>query len=145
MNVPEQPPKTLPALVDEAMVDDFIDMPEENLREEIAERGEEPETVIARVRTALAGAEADCARRRMDAARAGVAAWKTRSDRIVPFSDRDRQRGRLADMLAGVPATSGMTMAARKSQGLSERDEEGLLEDLADLERLEEEDDKRGQ
>lgn len=29
-----------------------------------------------------------------------------------------------------------MMMAARKGEGLSERDEEGLLEDLADLERL---------
>ena len=34
---------------------------------------------------------------------------------------------------------SKMTMAARKGEGLSERDLEGLIEDMAELERLERE------
>ncbi len=45
-------------------------------------------------------------------------------------------------MKRNAPGASGMMMAARKSEGLSKRDEEGLLDDLADLERLEREDDE---
>ena len=37
-----------------------------------------------------------------------------------------------------------MMMAARKGEGLSEKDIEGVLEDLDDLEKLEKGDDPRG-
>ena len=55
--------------------------------------------------------------------------------------DREAARARFEKIRSQDPElASKMLLAARKGEGLSERDMEGLLEDLAKLERLDGED-----
>jgi hypothetical protein len=120
--------------IKDAFLDNILETSEADLREEFVEEGRSPDEVVALMKARLAAAHEVCAQARMSEARAGLAAFR-KEEKVVPL-DLARQRERLAAMRSRAPAASGMMMAARKGEGLSERDEEGLLEDLADLERL---------
>lgn len=143
MTAPKLPTSPI-TLVEDAILDDILAMPEEHLRGEFIEEGRSPDEAAAAARATLARAEKDCARRRMEAARAAAAAFRAAGSGRATEADRERHRTRLAGLRAGAPSASGMMLAARKGEGLSDRDEEGLLEDLADLERLEAEEDRDG-
>ena len=142
MTTPSKPVSSPAALLEDAILDDIIGMSVEEATEELREVGSSPEAALSRVKAAIDAATSDCARRRMDEAKAGVAAFRSQVPGTVSLDERRAQARRLTEMMSRGPSVAGMTMAARKSEGLSDRDEEGLLEDLADLERLEREDDE---
>lgn len=141
MTTPSEPARSPGALLEDAILDDILGMSEEEARQELRELGSSPEAALSRVKAAIGAATSECARRRMDEAKAGVAEFRSRVPGAISLDERRAQARRLAGMMSRNPGAAGMTMAARKSEGLSDRDEEGLLEDLADLERLEREDD----
>lgn len=122
--------------LDDAFLENILEAPENDLRAELIEEGQSPDEVIARTRALLQAAEEECASLRLRSAKRQFAAFQEDGQRTVLSLDRDKQRARLAAMRSGASAAAGMMMAARKGNGLSERDEEGLLDDLADLERL---------
>lgn len=134
MTVGRSTPRTPLDHIEDAFLDNILETSEADLREELVEEGRSPDEVVALMKARLVAAHAECAQARLSEAREGLAAFR-KDDKIVPL-DLARQRERLAAMRSRAPAASGMMMAARKGEGLSERDEEGLLGDLADLERL---------
>ena len=129
---PESPSSNL----DDAFLENILESPENDLRAELIEEGQSPDEVISRTRALLRAAEEECASLRLKNAKRQLEAFREDGQRNVLPLHRDKQRARLAAMRSGAPAAEGMMMAARKGNGLSERDEEGLLDDLADLERL---------
>jgi hypothetical protein len=76
---------------------------------------------------------------RMEEAKAAVAARNSQATNISSI-DRARVKGKLNAMRSGAGENvAGMMMAARKGKKLSEKDEEGTLADLEQLEALENE------
>lgn len=140
MTTPSKLVSSPAALLEDAILDDILGMSVEEAAEELREVGSSSAAALSRVKAAIDAATSDCTRRRMDEAKAGVAAFRSQVSGAVSLDKRRAQVRRLAEMISRNPSVAGMTMAARKSEGLSDRDEEGLLEDLADLERLEQED-----
>lgn len=135
-------PRPAENLIEDAILDDLLSLSAEDVEAELREEGLSPDDAVAKAKRALANAEAESGRRRLAAAKQGAEAFRTERSPVVSLGDRERQKSRLDDMKRSAPGASGMMMAARKSEGLSQRDEEVLLDDLADLERLEQEDDE---
>ena len=127
------------ALVEDAVFDDLLSSSAEDAAAELHELGIAPEEAVERARQMITDAQVECARHRMTAAKARLAEFRVVAPNVVSLADRERQRARLNMMKRQATELTGMTIAARKSEGLSERDEEGLLDDLADLERMERE------
>ena len=140
MSASKKPQPSPAELIEDAILDDILALTAEEAATELREVGITPENAVARVRRAIENAQTEYGRRRLAAAKQGVAAFRTGRSDVVPLADRQRQRSRLEAMRHNAPSASGMMMAARKAEVLSQRDEEGLLDDLADLERLEQED-----
>ena len=127
--------------IEDALVETLLSASGEELREELTAAGSDPEACVAEVEAAIASARQECWQRRLEGARAALAAWRAKSGRIDE-TERARARTQLERLRAGDRGLDAkLMMAARKGEGLSERDLEGLLEDMAELERLEREDD----
>ncbi|TXN21842.1 hypothetical protein [Methylobacterium sp. WL19] len=142
MTAQKPTPEEALANFEDAMLENLLATSDEDLRAEVIDEGGSPDAVVATMRARLAAAAEECTRMRLGEAKAGLEAFRAGGEtKVVPF-DVTRQRERLAAMRRGDPAASGMMMAARKGQGLSEGDEEGLLQDLADLDRLDEASDR---
>ena len=142
MSAQKPTPEAGLANLEDAMLQNLLETSEEDLRAEVIEEGGSPDALVAMMRARLAAATEECTRLRLEDAKAGHEAFRAGAEaKVVPF-DLARQRERLDAMRRGTPAAPGMTMAARKGQGLSEHDEKGLLEDLADLDRLDEASDR---
>ena len=125
--------------IEDALVESLLSAAGQELRDEIAAAGSDPDACIADVEKAIASARAESARRNLESARAALAAWRAK-DRSAGDIERERAKARLQRLRSNDSALdSKMTMAARKGEGLSERDLEGLIEDMAELERLERE------
>jgi hypothetical protein len=126
--------------IEDALVDAIMNSSEAELREEIKERGEDPDKILARVEATLVGAKAAAAKLRMERAKSELQEWRAGNGKIVDF-DRAAMQAKFEKMRARDPElASKMMAAARNGEGLSERDLEGFLTDLAKLERLDEED-----
>jgi hypothetical protein len=109
------------------------------IREELAALGMDPDAVASEMKDVTARARIAGGKRGLERARQGVLAFKAKPN--VSSEDRAAVREKLDWMRAGDGAkASDMMMAARKGKGLSDRDEEGILEDLARLAALEAED-----
>ena len=68
-----------------------------------------------------------------------MSAFRSNPPNVAP-GDRSALRSRLQRMRSGRPGgDDGLTMAARKGKDMSASDEEGALDDLAQLETLESE------
>jgi hypothetical protein len=126
--------------IEDALVETLLSATGQELREEMAAAGSDPDACIAETEAVIASARAEAARQHLEGARAALAAWRAKSGRIGE-TERAGARARLERLRAGDREFDAkMMMAARKGEGLSERDLEGLLEDMAELERLERED-----
>src|SRR5262249_17970648 len=89
---------------------------------------------IAAGRAALLGAEARIGRRRFEAARAQLEASKAAA-RVVPI-DSATAKAAKAKLLASDPTLRRkLTLAARNAASGGDDDDEGLADDLAELER----------
>jgi hypothetical protein len=125
--------------IEEALVQSILDASESELREEIAAAGQDPDKCIAEFDALVDRAKAACAKQRLERAKTEVAAWRSGKGKVVDF-DREAVRARFENIRARDPElASKMMMAARKGEGISDRDMEGWLEDLAKLDRLERE------
>ena len=138
MSAPENP-KAREELerIEDALVESILEASGDALRQELTEAGGEPDALIAEVDSAIAGARSESARRRLETARREFEAWRASSEEITG-PERDAARSRLEQIRTGDRRLdSKMMMAARKGEGLSESDLEALIEDMAELERLE--------
>jgi hypothetical protein len=129
------------ANIEDALVDSILNATAAELREEIKAAGGDPDRSITDVDSAITRARAACARETLERAREELAAWQSKNEKATSL-DRNAARARFEKMRAGDPElASKMMMAARKGGqgGPSEKDMEGVLDDLAELERLERE------
>ena len=123
--------------LDDAIDESILAASPEELREELAALGMDPDVVSSEMKAVTARAKIAGAKRGLERAKQAVLAFKARPD--VSPEDRAALRGKLDEMRAGDgERASDMMMAARKGQGLSDSDEEGILDDLARLAALEE-------
>ena len=123
--------------IEKALVESLLNASDHELREDLAAAGKDPDSCVADIDAAIARAQAECARSRMETARAELAAWRGQGVKPGKIA-LEEARARLQRLRSGDSALdSRMMMAARKGEGLSESDLEGLLDDLAELERLE--------
>ncbi|MDH2404881.1 hypothetical protein QCM77_33910 [Bradyrhizobium sp. SSUT18] len=122
--------------LDRAIDDSILEASEADLREDFKEAGEDFEKAVARAGRALEQAKARSARMCFERAQDESKAYREQEN--VKSFDLAKARRRFDGMRSGEVADS--IMAARKGGKLSERDEENLLKDLAQLEALENED-----
>ena len=125
-------------------LDDAID--ESILAASSVERREElsamvicADAVVLEMDAVTAHAKSVAAKKSLEQAKQAVVAFKARPTKSDP-EDRDAYRRKLDAMRAGEATDAFDTMAARKGKGLSEGDEQGMLDDLAQLDALEAED-----
>jgi hypothetical protein len=125
--------------IEDAIVRSIVEASEADLREDLAVAGEDPAKCLAEFDAVVVRAKAAAAKQCLERAKAQAAAWRSGKNKVVPF-DREAVRARFESIRACDPElASKMMMAARKGEGVSDRDMEGLLEDLAELDRLEHE------
>jgi hypothetical protein len=126
--------------LDEAIDESILAASSDELREELAALGLDPDAVVAEMDAVTGRARIAGAKRNLEQANRAVLTFKARPA-DVSSEDRDAVRRKLGAMRAGDGAkASDMMMAARKGKGLSDSDEQGILDDLARLARLEAED-----
>ncbi|MCJ2077669.1 hypothetical protein MKK68_18780 [Methylobacterium sp. E-016] len=131
-----KPVKTNPvSLIDDAFLENILESSESELLTDLMEEGLSPESVLSGLRALVSAAENECAQARLGKAKEELAAFRG-TPGVGHIDDLQQRRERLAAMRVGSPSATGMMMAARKGEGLSERDQDGLLDDLADLDRL---------
>lgn len=128
--------------IEDALVRSILEASAQELREDLLDGNDNPEKLVAEIDAVIARAKADAAKKRLEQAKLEFAAWRAKSEgKLSTAPSQEVARKRFERVRAGDPEfTAKMTMAARKGEGLSERDFEGLVEDFADLERLERED-----
>jgi hypothetical protein len=125
--------------IEDALIESILGASEAELREEMAERGQDPDKYLLRMEQIMAAAKAAGGKRRMERAKSELQDWRAR-EKTLKF-DREAARARFERIRSRDPElASKMLLAARKGEGLSERDMEGLIEDLARLKRLDGED-----
>jgi hypothetical protein len=121
----------------EALDETVLSASPAELREELASEGLEEAKVIAEMDAMLAEAKKLYGKSRLEEAKAAVATRGSETSNISHI-DRDRLRGKLDAMQSGASENvEGMMMAARKGKALSKSDEQGALDDLAQLQALE--------
>jgi hypothetical protein len=126
--------------LDDAIDESILAASSDELREELAALGLDPDAVVAEMDVVTEKARIAGAKRNLEQAKRAVLTFKARPADVSP-GDRDAVRRKLGEMRAGDGAkASDMMMAARKGKGLSDSDEQGILDDLARLARLEAED-----
>jgi hypothetical protein len=125
--------------IEDALIESILGASEAELRDQMAERGEDPDKCLLRMEQIIAGAKAASGKRRMQRAKSDLQEWRAGPAKTLKF-DRDAARAVFEKMRTRDPElASKMLLAARKGEGLSERDMEGLIEDLAKLGQLDDE------
>jgi hypothetical protein len=124
-----------------AIDDSILNASEADLREDFKEAGDDFDKAVARAGSAVERAKVRAARLRFERAQAEVKAFREQGN--VRTLDLAKARRGLEGMRSG-QAEDAM-MAARKGGKLSERDEQGLLDDLAQLHALENEEKAEGE
>ena len=125
--------------LENALTESLLTATEQDLREELVAAGSDPDALVGEIDAAIARARSECARERLATARVELAAWRGQGAKPSKLA-LDEARSRLQRLRSGDSELgSRMMLAARKGEGLSEKDLESLLEDLAELERLERE------
>jgi hypothetical protein len=131
--------------LDDAIDESILAASSEELCEELAALGMDPDAVVSEMDAVTARAKNAAAKRGLERAKQAVLGFKARPAN-VSSEDRDAVRRKLGKMRAGDGASaSDMMMAARKAKGLSESDEQGILDDLAQLAALDAEDPQEDQ
>ncbi|MHC2576567.1 hypothetical protein ACVI1J_001721 [Bradyrhizobium diazoefficiens] len=125
--------------LDDAIDESILAASSEELREELAAMGIDPDAVVSEMDAATAHAKSVAAKKRFEQARQAVVAFKSRPTR-ANLDGRNAARRKLDAMRAGEATDAFDMMAARKGKGLSDGDEQGMLDDIAQLAALEAED-----
>jgi hypothetical protein len=127
--------------LDRAIDDSIVEASEADLREDFKEAGDDFDKAVARAGRALEQAKARAARMRFKRAQDESKAYREQED--VKSFDLAKARRRLDGIRSG--EVENAMVAARKGGKLSQRDEENLLKDLAELEALENDDKEKGE
>lgn len=123
--------------IEDALVEAILASSESELRQDIEARGDDPSERLTSVSEVLTRAKAAGAKRRFERIKLELATWRTSQPKVVTF-DRQLMRARLEKIMGrDSEFAAKVSMAARKGEGLPDTDMEGLLEDLAKLEKLE--------
>jgi hypothetical protein len=125
--------------LDDAIDESILAASSDDLREELAALGMEPDAV-AEMDAVTARAKSMAAKRTLERAKEAVLVFGSNRAKVTS-AERDAVRDKLGAMRSGDGTKmSDMMIAARKGEGLSESDERGILDDLARLAALEAED-----
>ncbi len=127
--------------IGKAIDDSILEASEKELREEFAEDGDDFDQAVARVNSAIDRAKARAARMKFERARSEVKAYQAGSN-VTPLN-LDKARQRLVGARSGDLADT--MIAARRGGKLSDRDEAGIVDDLARLQALEDEAEEKGE
>ncbi|MDA9542279.1 hypothetical protein ACM41_39925 [Bradyrhizobium sp. CCBAU 21362] len=125
--------------LDDAIDESILAASSEELRDDLAAMGMDPDAVVSEMDAITAHAKSVAAKKSLEQAKQAVLAFKTRPTKSSP-EDRDAYRRKLEAMRAGEATVAFDMLAARKGKGLSDSDEQGMLDDLAQLAALEAED-----
>jgi hypothetical protein len=122
---------------EDALVDSILSAGAEEMREAATAAGNDAAAIVRRFDAMLLASKAQCSLQRLKDARAEL---ETFAAHAAPLADSDRNAARSCIVearktVSQVPAN--LMMAARKGQGARERDLDSLVDDLAELERLE--------
>jgi hypothetical protein len=127
--------------IGEAIDESIIEASEKELREDFAEQGHDFDKAVARVGSTIEKAKASAAKIRFELAKREMKEFHDRSN--IRTLDLAKARRRRDVMVAG--DAGGTMMAARKGGKLSDCDEDGVVDDLAQLEALENEAGEEGE
>lgn len=131
------PPKEELSRIDKAIDESILHASMTDLREELADLGE-ADKVAAEIDAVITRAKETAAKVRFAQAKEELSSFKKRQ--LSPTDDA-AARSRLHAMRSNNSNNaSGMMLAARKGKGQSESDEEGIIDDLAQLAALEADD-----
>lgn len=127
--------------ISDAFDEDILNASPAQLRELLAEEGLDQTKVVAEMDAILEQAKRSFGRAKLDQAKTAIAARGSEPSNVSAI-DRECVRGKLGAIRSGAGENmEGMMTAARQGKKLSARDEEGALDDLAQLEALENEGD----
>lgn len=116
----------------DAFVEDMLNASDEDIFAEAREDHADPAAAAAHARMLFERAVTHVGKSKLAAAKAALA--RRPLSAIVTRLDPMEARRRLANVLTRDPDTARkLTLAARKGQGLSDNDVQGMLEDLAEL------------
>lgn len=121
--------------LDDAIDDSILAASSEELREELAALGMDPDAVVSEMDAVTARAKTAAAKKSLERAKQAVLVFRAR-----PTKSSSEDRDGVRRKLSGEGKSTFDTMAARKGKGLSDSDEQGMLDDLAQLAALEAED-----
>ncbi len=140
MNSKKTNPSSPLERLEDALVDTILNISESELDAELREMNLDPNDVAIRTKAAINRGIVAANKASLTRAKNQLAEAKVRLSIFTTSRDRAGALERFEKMKAG--DTEPMMMAARKGEGLSEKDIEGVLEDLDDLEKLEKGDDQ---
>jgi hypothetical protein len=125
--------------IDEAIDESILNASSAELREEGAAQGLDVDKLVAEMDVIFADAKSACAKQRLARAKEAVAAFKSQNAMVSPVQ-REAARKKLHATRSGDgTSAAGMMRAARKGKHVSKSDEDGEVDDLAQLEALESE------
>lgn len=121
----------------EALDESILASSDAEVSEELASLGVDPRKVETEMDTIAEEAKRLAGKSRLARAKVSVSAFRNNSSNAAP-GDRSALRARLQTMQSGRSAANdGLMIAARKGKDVSASDEEGALDDLAQLGALE--------
>jgi hypothetical protein len=120
--------------------DSILGASDAEVSEELASLGIDPEKVAAEMSAIVQEAKRLAGKSRLARAKDAVSTLRSNPPN-APQGDRTALRSRLQRMRSGKSdGNNGLMMAARRGKDISASDEEGALDDLAQLDALESED-----
>ncbi len=122
----------------DALDESILAASDAEVSEELAALGVDPGKVAAEMDSIAEEAKRLAGKSRLARAKDAVSAFRSNPPNAAS-ADRSALRSRLQTMRSG-RSNDGLMMAARKGKDVSATDEEGALDDLAQLEALESED-----
>ncbi|WP_288903031.1 hypothetical protein [uncultured Sneathiella sp.] len=122
--------------IENALIESILQTSEEELRDELSAAGIDPDSEIANVRHVIEQATEESTSKRLGELRMELEAWRGRNLNVSRESLASAQKNLDLIRSGDKELDNKITLAARKGEGLSDSDLEGLLEDLVALEEL---------
>jgi hypothetical protein len=117
----------------DALVEDILETSDEDILKEAATDYGDINREAERLRAVYVKSRATAAKKRLQSAQEAIKQQKERRGNVL-YMDPKNARRKLDTLLRDHPdAASGLTLAARKGQDLSDEDVLGMLEDLEEL------------
>lgn len=136
MTGPKHPERDALDRLADALVEDILSTPDEDILAEFREQGGDAARAAADMRALFETSVIAANKRRLVAAKAGAAASRRSAPSAFALRapiDIAEARRRLHDALQNPQSGARLTLAARKESELSDDDIRGMIEDLEDL------------